>query len=144
MRKVKLDLVIQGRLPPPLTPYKIRAVFRKTMEALKVSSAIMGLGFVAESKMADLNQAYHGEHKPTDVLSFAYQTAVDKSGELEGDIIVCVAYVKKQAGSAKINLEQELNRLFIHGLMHIAGYDHRTPKTEKLMFGLQEKILKNI
>lgn len=144
MSKVKLDLVIQGRLPPPLTPYKIRTVLRKAMEALKISSAVMGLAFVTESKIADLNQAYHGEHKPTDVLSFAYQTAVDKSGGLEGDIIVCTAYVRKQVGRAIVNLEQEFNRLLIHGLMHIAGHDHRTPKTEKIMFGLQERILKNL
>lgn len=144
MSKVKLDLVIQGRLPSCLTPCKIRTVLKKTMEALKASSAVMGLAFVDESKMADLNKAYHGERKPTDVLSFAYQPAVDKSGELEGDIAICTAYAKKQAESAGVALDQELKRLLIHGLMHIAGFDHRTRQSEKTMFGLQEDILKNL
>ena len=143
MSKIKLDLVIQGRLPPPLTPYKVRKVLRRTMQSLKADSAVLGLAFVTQNKISALNQAYHGRNKPTDVLSFAYQD-VDKFGYLEGDIAVCPAYVKNHLKPGLAGLEQELNRLLIHGLMHIAGYDHRTDKTEKSMFGLQEKILTSL
>lgn len=126
-----------------MTPYKVRNVLKKTMQSLKIDSAVLGLAFVAQNKISALNQAYHGRYKPTDVLSFTYQD-VDKSGYLEGDIAICPAYVKNQLKTGLLNLEQEFNRLLIHGLIHIAGYDHGTPKAEKAMFGLQEKILKSL
>ena len=80
---------------------------------LEISGALIG-----QSEIKEINKKYRRKNKPTDVLSFFY-------GEL-GEIIICLDMVKKG--------KEELSRVFIHGLLHVLGYDHeKTQKEAKIM-----------
>jgi probable rRNA maturation factor len=59
-----------------------------------------------------------------------------------GDIVIAPAVAAKQAIEAGHSVEQEIYILATHGLLHILGYDHADPDEEKVMFALQEKIVK--
>lgn len=88
----------------------------------------------------NLNKEYRQKDKPTDVLSFPMDDEV-----LLGDIVISIDTAKKQAEEREINIDREAAFLFIHGLLHLLGYDHETSaEDEKEMFVLQEEILKKL
>ena len=87
-----------------------------------------------------LNKEYRQKDKPTDVLSFPMEDEV-----MLGDIVISLDTAKNQAQERDINVDREVAFLFIHGLLHLLGYDHETSvEDEKEMFDLQEEILKKL
>lgn len=86
------------------------------------------------------NKDYRHKDRATDVLSFPMEDEI-----MLGDIAVSFDTAKRQAEEAGINIDRETAFLFIHGLLHLLGYDHETSKKdEEEMFALQEKILKKL
>ena len=59
-----------------------------------------------------------------------------------GDIYISVEKAVEQAKEYGHSVNRELSFLFVHGLLHLLGYDHMNEEDEKVMFDLQEKILK--
>lgn len=87
-----------------------------------------------------LNKEYRQKDKSTDVLSFPMEDDI-----MLGDIVISLDTAKKQALERDINVDREVAFLFIHGLLHLLGYDHETSaEDEKEMFALQEEILKKL
>ena len=58
-----------------------------------------------------------------------------------GEIYISFDKAREQATSYGHSLDRELKFLFVHGLLHLLGYDHMTEEDEKVMFALQEEIL---
>lgn len=62
-----------------------------------------------------------------------------------GDVILCYSVAKNQAKQYETSLRKELERLTVHGVLHLFGYDHEKSKKEATrMFRLQEKILSTL
>lgn len=96
---------------------------------------------VNDKKIQELNKIYRKKNKVTDVLSFGDWN--DK--EFLGEVIICLPQAKQQAKKFGTSLKQELTRLLIHGILHLAGFDHEKSKSEeKKMFKLQEEIIEKI
>ena len=88
-----------------------------------------------ESKMRELNRTYRGKDNPTNVLSFP-------SEELGlGELVLCPAVIRKDAVKYGITFKAELNRIFIHGMMHLLGYDHKKDEDFKRMSHKEEHYL---
>lgn len=86
------------------------------------------------------NKEYRNKDMATDVLSFPMEDEI-----VLGDIAVSFDTAKRQAEEAEINIDREVAFLFIHGLLHLLGYDHETSEEDEAkMFVLQEKILKKL
>lgn len=95
-----------------------------------------------DGRIRELNNTYRGKDTATDVLSFPMSEDPFEEGGVLGDIVISMNTAKKQAAEAEIAVEREIAFLFIHGLLHLMGYDHETDEeAEEEMFGLQEKIL---
>lgn len=93
-----------------------------------------------DETIRQLNKEYRNKDKSTDVLSFPMEDEI-----MLGDIAISVDTAKRQAEEAEINLDRETAFLFIHGLLHLLGYDHETSQEDEAeMFALQEKILKKL
>jgi probable rRNA maturation factor len=75
-----------------------------------------------------LNSIYRKKNRPTDVLSFPF-------GEKDflGEIYISLQRAKIQASRYKISYNDEITRLFVHGLFHLIGYDHHTIKERDIM-----------
>ncbi|ASY14372.1 probable rRNA maturation factor [Candidatus Planktophila dulcis] len=103
----------------------------------------ISLTFVDPQEMEELHIKWMDEPGPTDVLSFPMDLPESK-GEVVtlGDIVIAPAVAAAQAQSAGHSVEEEIYILATHGLLHILGYDHADPDEEKVMFALQEKIVK--
>jgi probable rRNA maturation factor len=103
----------------------------------------ISLTFVDVQEMEELHIKWMDEPGPTDVLSFPMDMPEKKNDVVTlGDIVIAPAVAAAQAESAGHSVEHEIYILATHGLLHILGYDHADPDEEKVMFALQEKIVK--
>jgi probable rRNA maturation factor len=98
--------------------------------------------------MLELNEQYRGIDEPTDVLSFPLWEEEDGSFLLPskdwdevalGDIVICPRVVIDFARASEKELEEEIVLIYIHGLLHLLGYDHTTEEQEAIMWKKQEK-----
>ncbi len=111
-------------------------VLKGENELLKTFS----LAFVEEEEIKKLNKKFRNKNKPTDVLSFLL-----KENNYLGEIIICPKAVKENAKKAKKSINEEMMKVFIHGILHLLGYDHeKTAKAAKIMEIKQEEYLKKI
>ncbi len=86
------------------------------------------------------NKEYRNKDRATDVLSFPMEDDI-----ILGDVAISFETAKRQSEEAEINIDREVAFLFIHGLLHLLGYDNETSQEdEEEMFALQEKILKKL
>lgn len=91
-------------------------------------AALKGLGLknrelsvllTGNPRIRELNRAYRGIDRPTDVLSFPMDDE-----HMLGDIVISVDKAVEQAERFGVTLEEEMARLMVHGLLHLLGYDH--------------------
>lgn len=105
--------------------------------------ATLSVALVSNRAIKKLNKEWMGKDKPTDVLSFPLmEEAPDEEQPWElGEIVISVEKASEQAADYGHSFEREMAFLFVHGALHILGFDHMTPADEKEMFGRQKKIL---
>jgi probable rRNA maturation factor len=80
----------------------------------------------SNAEMKRMNDWFRGKKKPTDVLSFV----ADGIRGYAGDISISAEIAKGNAARLGHTLEEEVKVLVLHGLLHLAGYDHETDKGE--------------
>ncbi len=82
-----------------------------------------------------------GIEAPTDVLSFPDGDIDPDTGEpYLGDILISFPRAEVQAGTSNHSIEQELQLLVVHGVLHLLGYDHAEPESKERMWAAQEEI----
>ena len=127
-------------------------------EAEGLTDGEVMLSFVNDEEIHQLNKEYRNIDRPTDVLSFAMQEESDEEldiiYEVEnedeivpfegmlGDIIISTERAKSQSEEYGHSLERELGFLFVHGFLHLIGYDHQDEASEAVMTEKQEAILR--
>ncbi len=126
------------------------SLLERTFKHLKLKcDPILSVTFVDNEFIHKLNREYRKVDRPTDVISFAFLDGEDdrnlilsKKGPVSlGDIYISIDKAKEQAKEYGHPLRRELSFLFVHGLLHLLGYDHMTKKDEEVMFKLQDEIL---
>ncbi|MFZ5390845.1 MAG: rRNA maturation RNase YbeY [Patescibacteria group bacterium] len=128
-----------GGLVPPVFLNGIKKTINNFEKIVKVKLQDLSLVFVTPAVMRQLNRRYRRHDKVTDVLSFTYQPE-----PIIGELIICLDQAIKQAVRQKHNLDKELNLLLVHGLLHLAGYDHMKFKDRQVMRSLEKKILSRL
>lgn len=144
---MKATVPVSRRVKAPIGDAAIRKTVMAALRgAGRKGDFEVGVVFVSDVEMTRLNAKYRGKRKTTDVLSFGNDEAWPGTGEREllGDVIVSVAQAGRQAKAAGKPLRGELAMLLVHGTLHLLGYDHETVKDEKVMFPLQNRILKTL
>ena len=77
-----------------------------------------------DATIRDLNRRFRGKDEATDVLSFPATNPLQSQKEIAGDVAISVETARKQAAEQGHMLGVELKVLILHGLLHLAGYDH--------------------
>ncbi len=94
-----------------------------------------GIYFTDDGEMAELNSTYRGKQGATDVLSFPLE---DDEAESLGEIIISVETAARQGEQGT---EREILELFVHGMLHLLGFDHETDDCFKEMNGYEREFL---
>ena len=104
----------------------------------------INVSFVAEDYMTELHIKWMDEPGTTDVLSFPMDMPQTPGEAVTlGDIVISPVVAAEQAKAQGHSIEHEIYILAVHGLLHIIGYDHADKAEEKVMFDLQEKIVRD-
>jgi probable rRNA maturation factor len=103
----------------------------------------LSITFVGDQEMEELHIKWMDEPGTTDVLSFPMDMPESKEDVVTlGDIVIDPLVAARQAQNAGHSTLHETSILVTHGLLHILGYDHADRDEEKIMFELQETIVK--
>ncbi|OBZ19150.1 rRNA maturation RNase YbeY [Bacillus sp. FJAT-27264] len=132
----------------------LESILQKAGEAEGINSGEVDLTFVDNERIHELNREYRGIDRPTDVLSFAMNESAEDEPEIIyeledvpevlGDIIISVPRAQEQALEYGHSLERELGFLFVHGFLHLLGYDHQDEASEAEMMSKQEHVLAQV
>ncbi len=144
-----MELYINNTLPIDISNYEIvfNKLALKTLKHLKLSDNIIcSVTFVDIPTIHEINKNYRNVDRPTDVISFAFLD--DKNEIIKGDIpldigelYICYDVANKNRLKYNNSIEREISFLFVHGLLHLLGYDHMEKEDEEVMFKLQDEIL---
>lgn len=111
---------------------------------------VISVALVTNQKIRGLNRKWRQKDRATDVLSFSFcldgklfqwQRSAMKLPVEIGEVIISAAKARAQADQFGHSLDRELAFLFVHGALHLLGFDHMTPKQEQDMFSRQKQIL---
>ncbi len=128
----------------PLFRYGLKILQQKGQLKNVQDGSEVHLAIVNDEEIKALNLAYRGKNSSTDVLSFSYLQ--EKSFPLDnliGELVISVETAMRQACARKKTFKEEARFLFVHGLLHLFGHDHKKPAERKKMFALQDEILGN-
>lgn len=128
----------------------------ESMEQLEAGE--VGLLFVDNEAIRELNAEYRNLDKPTDVLSFAIQEShedelqitfddeIDAQSipNLYGDIVISLERAQEQSEDYGHSLLREICFLYVHGFLHLLGYDHLDADDERQMLERQQQILEKV
>ena len=107
----------------------------------------LGITLVDLDRMTTLHEDWMNEPGPTDVLSFPIDELRSPAPEeaavlgILGDIVLCPDYLPPQAAAVGRSIDEELQFLTTHGMLHLLGYDHQSTEEYAAMFALQDRLL---
>ena len=90
--------------------------------------------FCGDRRMRTLNRRFRGKDRATDVLAFP----AGAGGDFLGDVVIAVPYAAREARRRGTPAAREVDRLLVHGFLHLCGYDHETDGGE--MDALEAKL----
>jgi len=106
--------------------------------------AELSLALVSVEEMAELNLRYRGVTGPTDVLSFECDDPcpVDSDEPVTlGDVVIAPEVAEQQAAELGHTVEEELNLLLVHGILHLLGYTHESDEDAAVMQARERALL---
>jgi probable rRNA maturation factor len=131
----------------------LRATLDRLLAAVGVPDATISLTLVRDPAMREINREHRAKDTPTDVLSFPLfePAAFDRDGETRpreaiegermlGDIVISIDTAARQAAAYDAPLAREVDRLLIHGVLHLCGHDH-LEREERAVMEREERRL---
>ena len=134
-RKIKLDTKLFSGFSSTLSDY-----------ITETKGGDFAVAFVSDRRMKELNSFFRGKASTTDVLSFPHEpdefahsesfgaSVSEKTGAPKqhflGDIVISVEQAQRQAEENGLTLDNEIQQLILHGVLHLCGYDHETDDGE--------------
>jgi rRNA maturation RNase YbeY len=129
---IKINNLVKGYCPDKKF---FSTVAKIVLKGENKETKTISLAFVGKAEMKKLNKKFRQKNKPTDVLSFELNEK-----DLLGEIVICPEAVRGYRGK-----NDELLRVFIHGILHLCGYDHeKSGKEAEIMEKKESKILLKI
>jgi rRNA maturation RNase YbeY len=147
----------------PVPAGRLRKAAEEALSSLGAGSAEVGVVLTGDRAVRGLNRNWRGLDEATDVLSFPafggrasetlrrrIRSACEKARPggppvALGDVVISVPRALVQAGEIGHPLEDELARLIVHGLAHLAGYDHEAgPEEARLMRRVERSIVRRL
>jgi probable rRNA maturation factor len=120
----------------------LRKAAEKILSDLGYPDRELSVAIVGDRSIRRLNRLYLGRDKPTNVISFAMQEGPfpELNPQLLGDVVISSATCAREAADAGLSFSCRLHFLLLHGILHLAGYDHeRSGEAEALRMEEKER-----
>jgi probable rRNA maturation factor len=116
------------------------------LNALDSPDSELSVVFVDDADISLLNRQYLNREGPTNVIAFPMQEG-EYSGinpNLAGDVVISVDTAERESGDAQMEIEERLDQLLVHGILHLFGYDHEHNDAEAMVMENKAVELMNI
>ena len=141
---VVVDVAMRGRRVPALGARLVRGG-RRVLRSLGLGDGELSILLVSDAVMQGLNRDYRGKDRTTDVLSFAQAEGEGaRPAGVLGDVVISVDTADRQARERRETLGRESERLLIHGILHLLGYDHERSLPEARRMQRRERALARV
>ena len=149
-KMINADVVVENKLwnkkiknPSNYIKKKIKKIFK--FNSLKKRRFSLTILLTDNSKMKYLNKKFRNRNNTTDVLSFPNLDPVDLKKKINtkiylGDIALSYEIINQRSKNSNFNME--FDKMWVHGYLHLLGYDHKKIKNYKAMKRIEDKILK--
>ncbi|MBW9257882.1 MAG: rRNA maturation RNase YbeY [Candidatus Thiodiazotropha sp. (ex. Lucinisca nassula)] len=104
----------------------------------------MVIRIVDAPESQQLNRDYRGKNRPTNVLSFPFESPPEVALPLLGDLVICAPVVSTEARQQNKTLEAHWAHMVVHGTLHLLGYDHQDDQQAQLMEDKERQILQTL
>ncbi len=139
-----MDVEIRSSASGAPPKARVRRLLGRVSRATRDGAREVSVLFCGDRLMAGLNRRWRGKDRSTDVLAFPAEAVA--AGFL-GDIVISLPYAARQARTRGESRAREVDRLLVHGYLHLLGYDHETDHGEmealearlRKRFGIAEK-----
>jgi rRNA maturation RNase YbeY len=122
----------------------VRRLAARVLAAESDGAGSVGIVFVRDAAITELNARYLGKPRPTDVIAFPADPTGWPSEEpaVLGEIVVSVDRAREQARERGLRVRQELHRLVAHGILHLCGFRDATPLQRRRMRRREDRYLR--
>lgn len=132
---------LKNRLAPDL----LEQAARETLRQQAAPEADLSLVLAGDDRLRTLNRDYLDQDAPTDVLSFpSAETDPETGRRYLGDVVISLPRAESQARAGGHPLEQEVQLLVVHGVLHLLGHDHAAAEDRRRMWTAQAEILRGL
>jgi probable rRNA maturation factor len=136
-----MPVVIDNRQRRVAVPTeRLSRAVQRALEAVGRPAGAVELTVVSDDDIREMNGAFRGIHRRTDVLAFPLEAA-DAPGQLVGQIVISADTASRHAQRFGVPLAAELELLATHGVLHLIGYDDRDPVEADMMHRRERDIL---
>ncbi len=123
---------------------RVRRVADFVLERLGLDEVELSVVLVSDRRIHQLNRAYLGRDRPTDVLAFSQWDGGRLVPPCLGDVVISVERTAEQAAGRGVPLERELDLLLVHGILHLLGHDHTAGGAEAARMRRRERRLASL
>lgn len=121
----------------------------KVLEQLQLDNWELSIVFCTNKFIRELNNRFRGKNEVTDVLSFSQSEgepfpSYPNLSKTIGDVVISLEMIETNREITGESWEAELKRLLIHGILHLAGYDHEEAEEEGEMLDFQDQLLQTL
>ena len=142
-----LDVMVDGVDVPWVAQYE--AFVLRALDALGAQDWELGITLTTDAAIRELNRRWRHKDEATDVLSFEAEPEDEPSSPSRpgrdrgcyGDLVISLETLKVNGATFGVEAQEELQRVSVHGLMHLMGWDHATNEAWEPMLVRQEAIL---
>ena len=139
-----------AELPTLIEEDEVRAIAAHVLASEGVAREVeISLSYVDEDEMHELNREWRGIDRATDVLSFECDSAFDEDIPVDeivelGDVILAPEVIVRQAPGFGNSAADECRLMFVHGLLHLLGYDHIEDDEAEVMEAREDALLREL
>ncbi|MDP2424204.1 MAG: rRNA maturation RNase YbeY [Bacteroidales bacterium] len=119
----------------------IAAWIKETIQVEGKTCKDLAVVLCSDSYLRELNQKYLKHNTLTDVITFSYS---ENPRMISGDLIISIERVQDNAKNLKVYLAEELNRVIIHGVLHLCGYDDKTTEQKLEIRAKEDSYLRKL
>ena len=131
---------------PEIDATRLRTRARGILKQLGHVRSELSVALVDDAEMRELNGAWRGKPRPTDVLAFSMLEGegAEHRRRLLGDVVISVETARRQARARHRALDEELTRLLIHGTLHLLGFDHVRAADARVMRAEERRLFRAV
>ncbi len=135
-----LQIFNEANFPLPFEELEAVKLLQLISKDQQCGFSFVEVAYVGEDEIIKVNKEFLSRDYVTDIISFRYDE--DESNQaIEGTLYCCAPRIEEQAHELGEQLEKEFLRVFVHGLIHLIGYDDQTEGEKAEMTRLEDKFL---